>query len=336
MKFKNWFFLSFSMRDTRVSIALMGSAAFICYLLSHVSENDYHVPLIFVLAVMLVSRLTDGYFYGITASVLAVFFVNFVFTYPYFAFNFTIAGYPLTFITMLGVSVVICTLTTRVKIQEEARFESEKEKMHANLLRAVSHDLRTPLTSIMGSVAAVCENINNLSKERQLELLSEAQKDADWLLRVFENILSITRIGGAMVNIKKEAEAVEEIIASASAKIRKLYPDISIVASVPNDLLLVPMDAILIEQVIVNLLHNAVKHGQHTTEIRILSARENNCAVFCVEDNGVGFSKEYSRGIGLSVCQSIVGAHGGHFTIENKTSGGAVAKFVLPLEEDAT
>lgn len=106
------------------------------------------MPLLFVLAVLFISRFTDGYIYGLVASMVAVVGVNYVFTYPYFEFNFTITGYPLTFLSMLAVSISVGTLTTQIKQQEQIKLEVEKEKMRANLLRAVSHDIRTPLTSL--------------------------------------------------------------------------------------------------------------------------------------------------------------------------------------------
>ena len=118
------------------------------------------VSMIFVLMVVLVARLTDGYVYGVTASFIGVICVNFVFTYPYLAFNFTMTGYPVTFLTMLSVSLIVSTLTSQIKQQEQLRMETERETMRANLLRAVSHDLRTPLTSIAGSTSAILEMTN--------------------------------------------------------------------------------------------------------------------------------------------------------------------------------
>lgn len=107
--------------------------------------NGGFVSMIFVLMVVLIARLTDGYLYGAVASFISVTCVNYIFTYPYWEFNFTIAGYPLTFLTMLSVSLTISAMTSQIKQQEQMRIESERETMRANLLRAVSHDLRTPV-----------------------------------------------------------------------------------------------------------------------------------------------------------------------------------------------
>lgn len=147
-------FFSFSWRNTAVCIGILAAATGLCFLLRLLDDSDVYVALIFELAVVLVSRFTSGYFYGLLASVVGVIGVNYIFTYPYFAFNFTISGYPLTFLVMLAVSIVVSALTTQIKQQEKLRAEAEKEKMRGNLLRAVSHDIRTPLTSIVGGVNA--------------------------------------------------------------------------------------------------------------------------------------------------------------------------------------
>ena len=134
-----------------ITAAILAATSGLSYLLHRVSNSDFHVPMLFVLAVLFISLLTDGYVYGIIASMAAVIGVNYIFTYPYFALNFTITGYPMTFLTMLAVSICVSALTTRIKKQEQIRLEVEKEKTRANLLRAISQDIRTPLTSIVGN-----------------------------------------------------------------------------------------------------------------------------------------------------------------------------------------
>jgi len=154
------------------------------------------VNLIFVLAVATISRWTEGYFWGIFSAVSGVLFVNYVFTYPYWEFNFTITGYPFTFLAMLTVSMMISALNTQIKKQERLRIETEKEAVRANLLRAMSHDIRTPLTSIVGNTAAILENEDSFSPEQKRRLLEDVNEDAQWLIRMVENLLSITRMSG--------------------------------------------------------------------------------------------------------------------------------------------
>ena len=165
---------------------------------------------------------TDGYFYGFLAAFVSVVFVNFAFTFPYLKLDFTIYGYPLTFMTMLAVGFATSTLTARLKAQEKLHMESEREKMRANLLRAISHDLRTPLTAISGSISTVLEGDEVLTKQQKNELLLDAKKDAEWLCRMVENLLSITRMNGAdMGGITKNDEILEEVLSEAVAWLSK-------------------------------------------------------------------------------------------------------------------
>lgn len=327
----------------------MGVASVVCLLLQSISESDAHVPLIFVLAVLVVSLTTDGYFYGVLASLTSVITVNYAFTYPYAKMDFTIYGYPLTFMTMLAVSVAACTLTSRVREQEKLKMETEREKVRANLLRAVSHDLRTPLTSISGSIAAVLEGDDVAEQSR--ELLADAKDDAEWLCRMVENLLSVTRIsGGETAQIHKEEEILEEVLSEAVVNFKKRNPGISVSVSVPDELLFVPMDAMLIEQVLINLMDNAVIHGESTKKIVIVAALEDGYVSISVKDDGKGIEektfehlfdgtlqfsgkaatdKTRGLGIGLSVCKTIVEAHGGIINAENDEQGSSFV-FTLP------
>ena len=345
--------LPLSARGWLVYFLSMGLASLLCILLRQFSTSDVHVPLVFVLVVLVVSLLTDGYFYGILAALTSVFAVNYAFTYPYWHMNFTIYGYPLTFLTMLGVGFAVSTLTTRVKEREQLKAESQHEKVRANLLRAVSHDLRTPLTAISGSISAVLES-EDLTRQQRDELLTGAREDADWLCRMVENLLSVTRIGdGATGGLHKQEEALEEVLGAAVLTFRKRHPELDVSVSVPDTLLLVPMDAVLIEQVLLNLMDNAVTHGVSTTQVIVRAERSGGDAVITVEDDGDGIeaplmehlfdgSLEFTgghgadttrgMGIGLTACRTIVEAHGGKISARNRTGSGAAFTFTLPLE----
>lgn len=354
-KLKNKF--HFSWRDTFLLILLLATANIISAFLKHTGDSAAYVQSVFILAVMLISLNTEGFFYGICGAVIAVICVNYFFTYPYMALNFTITGYPLTFVIMLTVSLIISMLTTRLKKQERLRIETEKEAIRANLLRAISHDLRTPLTSIVGAANAILDSYDSLSSETKQELLCGVREDAQWLIRMVENILSITRIGidPSQANLVKKPEAVEEIYSEVLEKFKKLYPGTAISFKVPEKLLMVPMDAMLIEQVILNIMENAVIHGVTTTKISASVYQRGQEAVFEILDNGKGISPDvYPRlfhesipsplkqeadnkrnmGIGLSVCTSIIKAHGGALTAENMAdSGGTKFSFTLPMDE---
>ncbi len=323
----------------------------LCFFLSNFSPTDTHVPLLFVLAVLLVSRQTDGYIYGVVAAIIAVVGVNYIFTYPYFAIDFTITGYPLTFLVMLTVAIIVSAMTTQIKKQEQMRLDVEKEKMRANLLRAVSHDIRTPLTSIAGSAAAIMENYEVLPEDKVLELVGNVKDEAEWMVRMVENLLSITRMNSENANINTQEELVEEVIGGAILKFRKRFSNVSVETLIPEEVLLVPMDIILVEQVLVNLMENSVIHGKATK--LTVNVEENGAYVrFVVKDNGNGIDEHIlpvifegtlgeregessdskrSMGIGLSVCKSIIKAHRGNMNAGNNESVGACMSFTLPL-----
>ena len=182
------------------------------------------------------------------------------------------------------------------------------------------------------------------------------KSEGQWLVRMVENLLSITRIGDGTARINKEDELVEDVISGAITKFRKRFPDIEVVPKVPENVLFVPMDAILIEQVIFNLLENAVLHAEGMTKLALKVFVLGKQVVFEVSDNGCGIEKErlngifngsyhlfegrtpssdskkHNSGIGLSVCQTIVKAHDGAITAENNPVGGAVFRFSLNIE----
>ena len=341
------------LRDLLLSLGVLAATTLLAYLLHRDGLTDGFIPMLFVLAVLLISRLTSGYGYGIAASFLGVICVNYAFTYPYFKLNFTIAGYPVMFVVMLAASVVTSAMTTQIKRQESVRAEVEKEKMRGNLLRAISHDLRTPLTGISGAATAVLEQHGNMTWEQEKEMLQDIDEDAQWLIRMVENLLSITRISSGQTKIAKTDEAAEEVIAAVMMSFRKQHPKLRVHVSVPDELLIVPMDAILIRQVLLNLLENAAQHAGENIEIWLSVEKRDGWAVFSVRDNGCGIPEDdlphlfdgslktdstadasRGMGIGLSVCKTIVKAHGGTIHANNSEKGGAVFTFTLPPTEE--
>lgn len=329
----------------------------IMFLLSLWIQNLLHtrtlIPMIFVLGVFLVSWRTQGYFWGITASLISVLAVNYAFTYPYYAIDLISPECVSSAIVMLVVAIMTGALTTRIKHQEQIKAESEHERMRANLLRAVSHDLRTPLTTIYGSCSAIIENYDSLRRDQHIKLLQEMHEDSRWLIRMVENLLSVTRIDGDRVQVTKVPTVLEELIDAVLLKFRKHYPDQPVEVNIPEDFISIPMDAMLIQQVLINLLENAVQHadGMKTLTLRVTTI--GNQARFSVTDDGCGISLgrmeklfsgylEHSEapadggrrgmGIGLSVCSSIITAHGSEIHAENLKSGGATFYFSLEME----
>ena len=353
LKKENW---TVTWKSAGITAGLFALTTIVCALLQRLGlneisqlRNETYVPLVYVLCVLLVSLLTDGYLCGTVVSLLSVFAVNYVFTYPYMNFNFSLSGYPLTFLTMLAVSLTVNTLTVTLKRQERIRVEAETERMRANLLRAISHDLRTPLTAISGSAITLLEN-DNLPDWQKKKLLGSINDDAEWLIRMVENLLSVTRIDGAKVEVVKTPTVLDELIDSVLMKFSKKHPNQKVITQIPDEFVDIPMDSLLIEQVLLNLLENAVFHAKGMTELTLSVSLVGDKAVFEVSDNGCGlpedalqkiFTGSYEKsaapvdgtrsnmGIGLSVCAAIVKAHGSEITAENRKGGGAVFRFAL-------
>lgn len=341
-------------KNTAVMLLFLSLCTGVVALLSMVNnDNNPFATCLFVLCVALVARFTTGYVYGIIASIVSVWCVNYLFTAPFFQFDLSLTGYPLTFASMLMVSVIISAMSTRLRQQEQIRFEAQQEKMRANLLRSISHDLRTPLASIIGVSSALIEN-RALSRPEQEDMLEEIEKDARWLNRVMENILSLTKVNAEGVKLKKSDEIVEEIVGSAIVKYHKRKETLPVRVAGTSEILLVPMDALLIERVLLNLFENAEIHGETATRIELWIKREQDRVIFSVSDDGKGMSAAQlsspfdfqptpdgqsgagghrNMGIGLSVCHSVIAAHNGGMSAYNNETGGATIQFWLPLDE---
>lgn len=344
--------LRFSGMDVLKALGLYLVAVMCCLLLrSFDMHNDTsYVAMIFLLDVFLTAYWTDGYLLGIIMAVVGMFSVDIIFTYPFWHISFTLTGFPLTFLVMMTISILTATVTSRAKQTEQVRREADREKMYADLLRGVSHDIRTPLTGIVGATNVLLEQDGGLTQEQRQQLLRSTNEDAQWLIRIVENLLSITRISSEEAKVKKEPEPAEEVIESAVAKTHKHYPEVDIRVHLPDKLMMVPMDPLLMEQVLVNLMENAVIHGEtHNIDVTLSSA--GNCAVFTVADDGRGIplhllprlfdgsarsdrssDGKRSMGIGLSVCRTIVLAHGGVIRGDNRQEGGAVFTVTLPMK----
>jgi two-component system sensor histidine kinase KdpD len=323
-------------------------------LLSLLGDGTNYAPMIFVLSVFMTARFTNGYVYGIVMSLVDVLLVNYVFTYPYFTFNFTLAGYPITIISSLAVSLATSALTSRAKQSEKIRMEADREKTRSNLLRAVSHDLRTPLTTISGS-ASVLMSSTEISSQN-VQMVQDIKNEADALIIMVENLLSVTRIQDGHLPLTKREEMLEEVAGDAVLTTRRRFPNRSVEMEPGEDILYFPMEPMLIKQVIINLLENAARHSGNSEPITLKLYRRDEWAVTEVCDRGRGLPQEVIQavkesrpisrdisgdstrgmGIGLSVCGSIIKAHNGFFEAENSPDGGAVFRFGLPLSEEYT
>ncbi len=364
-------------RNLGVTALFLCAAYWVSGILIGHTGGENNSALVFVLAVALISLLTSGYFYGIAASIIGALFINIYFMEPYDAFSLSRTGYPVAMLSMVAISCVVCALTARVKKQATEAVRREKnakalyeqnEKLNAEkaaiqlqsdrtairetILRAVSHDLRTPLTSISGAVSVLLSSPEVSPKN--VAMLNDIKQDADSLIVMVENLLSVTRVQDGTIPLKKREEMLEEVAGDALLTTRRRFPDCHVELDLSEDILYLPMDPLLIRQVIVNLLENAIYHSGDREHITLHLCRQDDWAVVEVRDQGRGLSPDVCQavqagqpmprslsgdstrgmGIGLSVCQNIIKAHGGSFTAVSRPEGGAVVRFGLPMEED--
>ncbi len=363
-------------RGVLVTAFFLGCAFLISSFLIGHTGGENNSALVFVLAVVFISLLTDGYIFGLAASVIGALMVNIFFMPPYDQFSLSQKGYPLTMFSMVLISFVVCALMGRVRKQArdaEAReqnarmlleqnqklneeksaiqIQSAQETIRSNILRAVSHDLRTPLTAISGT-ASVLLNSPEVSP-RNVAMLQDIKNDADALINMVENLLSVTRLEDGVVPLKKRGDMLEEVAGDAVLTTKRRFPGCGVELELSDDILFLSMEPMLIKQVMVNLLENAIRHSGDTQHIVMKLYRQEDCAVVEVRDQGKGLSEEVleairegrplkvgesadstrGMGIGLSVCQSIIKAHGGFFEASNAPGGGALFRFGLPMEE---
>lgn len=239
--------------------------------------------------------------------------------------------------------------------REEALAQAKNEQLRANLLRSISHDLRTPLTSISGNAGILLNSASALGEEKQKQLYKGIYDDSMWLINLVENLLAVTRIEDGRMNLRMETELVSEVISEALRHVSRQSVEHSITAESTDDFLLARMDARLIVQVIINLVDNAIKYTQKGSRIQILTDKLESNVRIRVTDDGPGIPDEAkpfvfdmcytganriadsrrSLGLGLCLCRSIIRAHGGEISVSDNTPSGCIFTFTLPCEEVA-
>jgi two-component system sensor histidine kinase KdpD len=227
----------------------------------------------------------------------------------------------------------------------------ETEKLRSSLLSSVSHDLRTPLATIKGSIEGLLELGNTMGAATRMDLLENIHDETDRLERLVTNLLEMTQLEAGAIQAKKEPNDPLDVIGSAVARVQKRMNGRKLEMMVPPDLPLVPMDGLLIGQVVTNLLDNALKYTPEGSPITMTSLTDKNQWVVEVADRGPGvpeedlpylFDKFYrgpqkenksGAGLGLAICRGIVDIHGGTLIAENRPEGGMFFRLTLPLEE---
>lgn len=227
----------------------------------------------------------------------------------------------------------------------------QKESLRNNLLNAVSHDLRTPLASIIGASSSLLAEGDSFSPEARRRLRTVIVEEALHMQHMVENLLDMARFQAGDIVLAQEWEALEEIAGSAVAAIRRRVTSHVISVAVPHDLPFIRCDSVLVERVIINLLENAVKYSPEGGVVTLLAEVRESAIEVAVEDAGPGIPVEARErvfdpfvrlhggssggGLGLTICRSIVEAHGGHTRISTGASGGARVSFTLPLPDSA-
>ncbi len=256
-------------------------------------------------------------------------------------------------ISILGECALAIESVRNAKEKERIALLAKNEQLRANLLRSISHDLRTPLTSISGNTENLLSNFDHIDEKTRRQLLKDVYDDSQWLINLVENLLSVTRISEGRMNIKVSAQLIGEVIAEALLHIGRKGENHNITTDFCDDLLLADMDARLICQVVINLVENAVKYTPDGSDIKISTRHEGNTVLVSVADNGPGIDDEKkedvfkmfytgenktsdcrrSLGLGLYLCRSIVNAHGGKITLTDNLPHGCIFTFTLKSSE---
>ena len=256
-------------------------------------------------------------------------------------------------LSILGECALAMDNRRNAKEKEQTAVLAKNEQLRANLLRAISHDLRTPLTSISGNAGNLLSNKDKLDEDTKLQIYTDIFDDSEWLISLVENLLSVTRIEEGRMNFNKSIELVDEITEEALRHIGRKSTEHKISVIHKDELLLANADAKLIVQVLINLIDNAIKYTPVGSEIKVITEKKNGYASISVIDNGNGipdnikphvFEMFYtgdnriadsrrSLGLGLALCKSIIGAHGGELTLTDNQPQGCNFTFTLPLGE---
>lgn len=499
MKAKKWNII----RDSGLTILMLTISTFVGVIFQHLELHKTNVVVVYIFSILLISRFTKGYLYGIASSVASILLFNWFFTEPYFTFKVDDMTYFITFAIMMIISIMTSALTTKVKkaaeearirenesnalyqmtnhltdsenteeiaqitvksvgevldcsvaficfdekgipentfvqrkkdgniirrkiedanelrcrmeqlhgqvditkdeyiypiygksvilavmripvdigstmsqsqtrmlhaiiesvalalerlrsLQEQAKSQEEtaQERYRGNLLRAISHDIRTPLSGIMGTSEMLMDATDK--EDVRYGQAMDIYKDAQWLYAMVENILNLTKIQDGRLSLNKQPEAVEEVIGATLMVVEKRFPERIIDVEMPDNVVMAPMDARLISQVLINLLDNADKYTPKNKKISITVQADEEWVNITVSDNGNGIAERdlphifqmfYTTsgkspdsrrgvGLGLAICQSIVEAHGGKIKAENRKEGGASFTFTLPTREE--
>jgi len=343
---------------------VLAAATLVGYGFKALRLTDADIIMLYIIAVLVISIFTSKIQYCLISSIVGVILFNYFFTSPAYSFSAYDAAYPVTFVTMFITAFIAGSLANKLKRniriaeqnakeKEEAALLAQNEQLRANMLRSISHDLRTPLTSISGNASTLISNSATLDETERRQIYSDIYSESMWLIGLVENLLYATRIEDHKMPLTISLEILDDIVQEAVNHIERTHPKRELHVDMQDEIIPVKADANLIVQVIVNLIDNAVKYSAEDTPIVISVRRENEFASVAVADLGIGIPKEErervfemfytggnrsadsrrSLGLGLALCKSIISSHGGTIFVRDNTPNGTIITFTLPIGE---
>ncbi|MGB4091371.1 MAG: DUF4118 domain-containing protein [Ruminococcus flavefaciens] len=352
------------LKDFGISLIILAAATIAGYLFKLGGLTDSNIIMLYIIAVLVISILTSKIYYCLGSSIVGVLVFNYLFTYPEFSFSAHDAGYPVTFLTMFITALSAGTLANKLKRntliaeqnareKEEAALLAQNEQLRANMLRTISHDLRTPLTSISGNASTLISGGTALDETARQQIYTDIFSESMWLIEMVENLLYATRIEDGRMQLNISVEILDDIVQEAVRHTERTHPKRNIIVDMYDEIIPVMADANLIVQVIVNLMDNAVKYSDEDSDVTVSVHLENEYAVISVSDHGTGISDEEkekvfdmfytggsrssdsrrSLGLGLALCRSIITSHSGSVYVSDNIPNGTIVSFTLPIGE---
>lgn len=352
-------------KDSAICLVVLTAATLAGYAFKAFQLADADIIMLYIIAVLVISIFTSKIYFCLISSLVGVVLFNCFFTYPEFSLSVHDAGYPVTFVTMFITAFIAGTLANKLKRniliaeqnareKEEAALLAQNEQLRANMLRSISHDLRTPLTSISGNASTLISGGDTLDESTRQQIYTDIYSESMWLIEMVENLLYATRIEDGRMQLNISVEILDDIVQEAVRHTKRTYPKRNIIVDMYDEIIPVMADANLIVQVIVNLMDNAVKYSDEDSDVTVSVRRENAYAVvISVSDHGTGISDEEkekvfdmfytggsrssdsrrSLGLGLALCRSIITSHGGTISVSDNIPNGTVVSFTLPIGE---
>ncbi|MCL2323854.1 MAG: DUF4118 domain-containing protein [Oscillospiraceae bacterium] len=350
-------------------VAICTIAAVISLSLDKLGMAKENLLMIFLIGVFFATIIIPGYVYGFLTSLVSVLICNYFFTPPKYSFSVNSNQDFILLVFFFLTALIGGYLSSRqaaiarkseknMQLMNEERnkiaIAIESERLKNTLLRSVSHDIRTPLTVIMGASSTIIENFSFLDEDSIKGLVRDINEESAQLIITVQNILDMTRITEGKLKLKMEFEAVNDIIAQVVSRVPFLTSKNRLDVVIPDETIIVEVDGQLLIQALFNLLDNAYKYSEENTIVTLSVRTTEDCVIFEVSDNGNGidasirdtlfdsfvtlprYSSDKGRGmgLGLSICKAIVSAHSGEITAENKSDGGALFTVKLPYREN--